>query len=184
VPRPTRPDPTSGFFGEFWFEFISPYTEGQFKWSDGIFRDRQQSVLWGCAEWEGAPPPAGGGLDQTYTGYAYNVFPKRPYGDTSLDAMDYGNGRYYKLTEIRHPVERGAVTDGLVEFDFPTAWLPTPAMLSAPIPPDLSIAIHVTRHGARFWSDATGPNMLFFDGHVAQVTPIDAVYASENPIHE
>ena len=186
VPRPTPSNfnGTSLRLGEYWFEFISPYTEGRFKWSDQVFPDRQQSILWGCPEWDGVALLTGVGLNPLSTGYAYNEFPKRPYGDWDLDAMDHGNGRYYKLSEVRHPVERGEVTDGLVEFMWPTGWPPSASAQSSPIPPGLPLTMHVTRHGARFWGDATGPNMLFFDGHVAQVTPIDAVWASENPIHE
>ena len=193
VPRP----PEAGVFGtppqlgEFWFEFISPYTEGKFKWSDQIFPDRQKSVLWGCPEWEGTPW-VGDQITPRGTGYGFNGYPKRPYGDANHDAMLYigafgpGSvlGRYYRLTEIRHPVERAAVTDADLSFGQP-GWFPTAADLAAPIPEGFVPGrINLTRHGARFWSDATGPNVLFFDGHVAQVTPLDAVYASENPIHE
>jgi prepilin-type N-terminal cleavage/methylation domain-containing protein/prepilin-type processing-associated H-X9-DG protein len=187
VKRPPPSDPNAFWanHGIYWFEFISPYTEGRLKWCDEIRAGRQQSVLWGCPEWEGVVMVVDGNLNPLSTGYAYNMFPKRPYGDANFDAMEYGNylGRYYKLAEIRNPVERGAVTDGLLEFGSP-GYLPSPTTLAAPISPLSQYPIHLTRHGARNWSDATGPNVLFFDGHVAQVTPLDAVFASEDPLHQ
>jgi prepilin-type N-terminal cleavage/methylation domain-containing protein/prepilin-type processing-associated H-X9-DG protein len=188
VHRPPPADPNAYWanLGMYWFEFLSPYTEGRLKWCDQIRTSRQQSILWGCPEWEGVTFwNTYGNLDPLSTGYAYNEFPKRPYGDENLDAMEYGNyhGRYYKLTEIRHPVERAAVADGRLDFGSQTG---IPSIQSGIIAQLFlfGYAIHVARHGARAWRDANGPNMLFFDGHVAQVSPIEAVYASQDPIHE
>lgn len=183
-PAPSYPNAWWASLSPYWFEYISPYTEGRWKWADEIRTDRQKSVLWGCPEWEGVIYPADGGLNPFGIGYAYNVFPKRPSGDANFDAMEYGNylGHYYRLTEIRYPADRAEVTDGVLEFGTP-GFLPSSTMLSAPIPPLLQFPINLTRHGAFRWSDGNGPNVLFFDGHVLQVTAVDAVYASEDPEH-
>lgn len=185
---PAEPNAYWANLGMYWFEFISPYAEGRFEWCDQIRARRQQSVLWGCPEWEGMIFwGTNGNVDPLSTGYAYNMFPKRPYGDRNFDAMEHGNyfGRYYKLSEIRHPVERAAVADGWRAFGDQTA-VTSPGSTTGLINPWFLTAysIHVGRHGARAWHDANGPNILFFDGHVAEVSPIEAVYAAQDPIHE
>lgn len=185
---PADPNAYWANLGTYWFEFLSPYTEGRFKWCDQIRATRQQSILWGCPEWEGMTFwNTYGNVDPLSTGYAYNMFPKRPYGDFNFDAMEYGNsfGRYYKLNQVRHPVERAAVADGRLEFGDQTVDT-SPALTSGLMSRAFLFAytIHVARHGARAWKDANGPNMLFFDGHVTQVSPIEAVYASQDPAHE
>lgn len=167
--------------GAYWFEFLTPYVEPRARWADQLFRERNRSIFWGCPEWEArALAPASLGLDSLDTGYGYNIYPLKPFGDWKRDAMDRGNGRYSKLAEIRNLDKRLEVADGR---DRELQDLVAPAEASAPLVPTVWYSLDLNRHWARTWSDPKGPNVLFFDGHVAELSPVDAVYALEDPLH-
>jgi prepilin-type processing-associated H-X9-DG protein len=189
-PPPANPNVFWANYGVFWFEFLSPYTGSRARWMDEIMLDRQNSVLWGCPEWQGVPDLKDGGVNPVVTGYGYNSLPKLPFGDRNFDQMDHGtvNGHYYKLAQVRNQVERLEVADSTGFGIDMEGWLPPDDWVHGPLPQytlyvqDYPIAM--TRHGATGWSDPRGPNGLFFDGHVEQLSPVQAVYALDDPIHQ
>jgi prepilin-type N-terminal cleavage/methylation domain-containing protein/prepilin-type processing-associated H-X9-DG protein len=184
-----RTPPSSGWFWSnapvCWFEFLAPYAEPQTRSADQILLDRSRSVFWGCPDWQGNVTVAG--INPFQPGYGYNIFPMRPFGSSNLDAMDHAgtNGHYYRLSQIRNQVQRLAVTESSVlELDM-DGWVPPDDVIHRPLPQSvLEYAIDMTRHGATGWSDPRGPNGLFFDGHVEQLSPVQAVYALDDPIHQ
>lgn len=155
-PPPANPNVVWASLGVFWFEFLSPYTGSRAHWMDQIMLDRQNSVLWGCPEWQGVPDLKDGGLNPVVTGYGYNSLPKLPFGDRNFDQMDHGtsNGHYYKLAQISHQIERLEVGDSPGFGIGTNGWLPPDDWTHGPLPAwVLNYEIAMTRHGATGWSD-------------------------------
>jgi prepilin-type processing-associated H-X9-DG protein len=70
----------------------------------------------------------------------------------------------------------------VVDALYDTVWLDGIAPgTQDPLDPSFIYVIDPFRHGAKAWGDAHGPNVLFFDWHVEQLTPEDAFYADFNP---
>lgn len=183
--RVVRPTPSPQYawtakIGAFWYEFLTPYVNRNTQWAEQLLPERQRSIFWGCPEWE--PREDSSGLDPLDTGYVYNIFPQRPFGDKNFDAMEFTNfhGRYYKLIEIRDPVNRLEVADGSGTLLGSLGWRP-PDDRSESLDSPWNYPMDLRRHGARSWSDSNGPNILFFDGHVSRLNPADAVDAFEDP---
>lgn len=181
VHRPPPPQSTALWaqVGAYWFEFLTPYVDPHSVWADQLLQERQRSVIWGCTEWEPRLLHQQG-LDPFATGYGYNIYPLKPGGDLMRDAMYRGNGRYFKLAEVRNLDKRLEVADAR---DTNLADLVVPADRSTALDSTVWYSLDLNRHWARTWSDPKGPNVLFFDGHVAELSPAEAVYAMEDPLH-
>ena len=178
-PPPPQSSPLWAQVGAYWFEFLTPYLDLRAAWAEQLFADRQGSIFWGCPEWQPRWYQSQG-FDPVATGYGYNISPLKPGGDWNIDSMYKGNGRYFKISQIGNQDKRLEVADGR---DPVLADLLVPGDRNAPLDPAVWYSLDLNRHWARTWSDPKGPNVLFFDGHVAQLSPAEAVYAMEDPLH-
>lgn len=158
----------------FWFTQLAPYLQAP--GTAAQIRDaKDRSVIWGCPAYRGSAFA----LDWTNVGYGYNAYPLLPngtLGDTSMIEI----GRYFKLSEIPDQSARAAVLDSVFAVVTATTWWP-----SIPLDPQLNYDVDFFRHGpARDWNDAGTLNALFWDGHVAAVSPSEAMYAINDPLRQ
>jgi prepilin-type N-terminal cleavage/methylation domain-containing protein/prepilin-type processing-associated H-X9-DG protein len=176
-PRPGWP---TGFH---WYAHLAPYVSGGAN-EDEFVAARGSSVLWGCPLWDGRWQPTNGIWDQSWkTGYTYNALPLAP--SRPLDQNDVmlinpllgRRARYLRLSEVRNQADRGLVTDGW-EIYVVTFYPPSPFRT---VGKQDYHAISSTRHGG--WNSPAAVNVLFFDGHVAPLSPMDARYAFGDPLH-
>ena len=151
-PPPPLSNPLWAQAGAYWFEFLTPYVHPRARWADQLFAERDRSIFWGCPEWRGRWTQSQGS-NPFAIAYAYNVLPKRPFGDMILDLMSHGNGHYFKLVQIGNQERRLQVTDGAGEIDT-GGWVPGVAQMQTPLDQwTAPYPIDLSRHGARMWSD-------------------------------
>ena len=177
----------------FWFEPVSQYLGFGRAPGRQLTRADYAKMVCDCPEWEGlkyADDPFGAGLGHGDVGTVYNAEPSSPIDPgNGLGVMwqsgilAYKGPRYYKVTEITYRAERGQVFDG----DSPYAivgWDVRPDGMSwTPFPHARWVGLDLSRHGARSLREPNGSNVLFFDGHVALLSPADTMYALNDPTH-
>ena len=160
----------------YWFQELVPYIK-QGGLPENATRDDYARVYCDCLEWDSPMFPKSVGD----IGYSYNAEPELPavtYG-MWLETRLFFPGRYFKIWQIRDRCDRAEVADGddsngVVRKD-------TDDPHYTPFPNANYDGISLARHGAKDWYQSGGCNVLFFDGHVATLSPAQAMHAFVDP---
>ncbi|HEV2295888.1 MAG TPA: prepilin-type N-terminal cleavage/methylation domain-containing protein [Tepidisphaeraceae bacterium] len=174
-----------------WYDLIAKYiSNGRVEKYNDIDKIRENSVLWGCPEFRDSKH-VNIGFDPLRPGYAMQYYPSYFEGGglTSLAYIRPGlTGKYPKAGFGKRAADRGLLADSVTHI------IGTPATFSRATttfqPFSLPAAGHFMVDGTRHLKpgsdrkaalDRKGLNMLFCDGHAAQVSVTEAWNAIHNP---
>ena len=174
-----------------WYHFVGEYVVNrELEKLTDVENLRDNTVIWGCPEWRGLDDyDPGDFASKVRTGYGMNYYPLF-FEDGSTKNLAYITGtwgRYIKQSRWTKPSERALLADSVTHV------ISTPGAISSnsmwfPYDPVVwgTFYIDGARHAKRGTPkrqsyDTPGLNMLFCDGHAAQVSVKGAWNAIVNP---